>query len=172
MACGRLYYTLRIATDLPQDIPALDIGQFPSGFEPPSPNVVGDIGAISYTPGQMPFVSGAALPRLEWAIACKLIESEAQQLGALYRWQQSRMAAKLDARLEWIDRFEPTEPEPVGQLTRNIIDPVVTDYGYTYGFPVVSCLISRPTRQLMGSRVAGSSTQAVRLCTFAVGEHR
>jgi hypothetical protein len=168
MACEPLYYTLRIPTALPQDIPALDISRFPDDFEPPSPDVFGDIQASVYTPAQIPVMTGPLLPRLVWAIACKLTEAESAQLAALYRWQQNRLEDHLDPALEWIDRFEPTEPEPSGQLTRDIIDPVMTTYGYVYGSPVVKCLISRPSRQLTG-RSGGSN---MRLCTFSVGEYR
>lgn len=165
---NKLYYTLRIPDDLPQDIPALDIGVFPAGFEPASPDVVGDIAPSAFTPYQKPALSGAALPRLQWPVECKLPEAEAMQLAALYRWQQSRLAAKLDGRLEWIDRFEPTEPQPLEELSRDIIDAKLTAYGFTYGFPVVACLISKPTRQLISKR----RDTAIRLCSFSVLEVR
>ena len=167
-AANKLYYTLRIPADLPQDIPALDIGLFEAGFEPPSPDVVGDFQASAFTPYQKPAIGGAALPRLQWAIACKLTEDEAMQLAALYRWQQTRLGSKLDGRLEWIDRFEPTEPQPVAELTRDIVDAKTTGYGMVYGFLVVACLISRPSRQLVSKR----RTTPMRLCSFSVLEVR
>ena len=168
MACEKLYYTLRIASDLAQDVPALDIGRFADGFEPPSPSVIGNIGAIAFTPAQVPMVGGALTDRLEWAIACQLTEAESAQLAALYAWQQRQLQKALDARLEWIDRFEPTEPAPLSELSRDIINAQTTPYGYTYGFPVVTCLISKPTRQLIGSK----NGAPLRLCTFSVTEHR
>lgn len=168
MPCEKLFYTVRIHPDLAQDIPALDIRSFPDGFEPPSPNVFGNAGVIDWTPAQMPLVGASKLDRLEWAIACKLTEEESLQLAALYAWQQRRLLANQDARLRWIDRFEPTEPEPLANLNRDIIDAKTTTYGYTYGFPVVDCLLSRPSRQLLSSR--GSTP--VRLCAFTVTEVR
>jgi hypothetical protein len=143
------------------------MGTFPAGFEPASPDVFGDIQATAYTPGQLPVVTGALRPRLEWAIAAQLTEIEFAQLGALYRWQQKRLSQRLDARLEWIDRFNPTEPEPVAELTRNIVESQLTSWGHTYGYPVVNCLISKPSGPIVGHR----GGTLIRSCGFIVAEY-
>lgn len=168
MPCQKLYYTLRISAGLPQDIPALDIGTFLEGFDPPSPDVFGDIRVGTYTPAQKPVMTGALLPRLEWAIACLLMHEKAMQLAALYRWQQNRLAQKLDAHLEWIDRFNPTEPQPANELLRDIVEAQTTSYSYVYGYPVVKCLISNPSRAIVANR----NGSLIRECTFSVSEYR
>lgn len=168
LTCDRLYYTLQIPTDLDQDVPALDIRRFQEGFEPPSPSVVGNVQAIAYTPAQFPLMSGALSDRFEWAIACLLSEDESLQLAALYAWQQRRLKKDLDPRLQWTDRMETTDPEPADELSRDITDAKTTTYGLVYGFPVVKCLISKPSRQLVGNR----NGVPTRLCTFVVGEYR
>jgi hypothetical protein len=163
-----LSYTLRIPDDLPQDIPSLEISLFPDNFEPVSPDVIGDIQPGQFTPFQRPYLGGAALPRLQWNVACKLPDAEAHQLAALYRWQQTRLAAKEDGRLLWTDRFEPTEPQPVGELLRDIEDAKTTAWGDTYGYPVVSCLISKPARQITGHQL--KTDLPMWLCVFSVTE--
>ncbi|MEO0853931.1 MAG: hypothetical protein AAFY15_10590, partial [Cyanobacteria bacterium J06648_11] len=131
-------------------------------------SVVGNITAFGHTPAQQPAVGGALVSRLSWSIVCHLSEDDAAQLGALYAWQQRQIREGSDATLEWIDRFEPTEPEPLASLSRDIIDAQTTAYGLTYGSPVVKCIISKPTRSLLARRGA----VATRLCSFTVEEFR
>lgn len=164
MDCSHNYYRLEIPPTLPQDIPALEIRTFPEGFEFPAPDEIGDIRPSAYTPAQFPLLTGALRPRSVWAIACLLSPNDALQLQALYRWQQNRIQTRLDPRLLWTDRFNTTEPEPAGNLTRDITDAITTAYGMTYGFPVVACTISKPS--------CPWAAHSRRECSFSVEEYR
>lgn len=157
-------YTLEIPSNLPQDIPPLVINQFPVEYLATSPEIFQPAAALAYTPAQVPLVTGPKRDRLTWTVACLLSPDDSLKLAALYRWQQTQLLNQQPGQLLWTDELIATDPAPVDQLPRSLVQAKITSYGYTYGYPQVFCLLSAIERQTVG--------QSLDLCSFLVNEVR
>lgn len=159
-------YTLAIHSSLTQDISALSLNKFPQNTRPQSPDSFSFVEAQDWTPAGIPLATGNLRDRLVWNVAAVMSEADARKLGALFRWQQDRLLAGLDARLTWTDEIYHADPQSTP--TRTFVANLTSEDGQTYGYPVVDCILGSITREVFG-RNAGSFDY---LCTFQVQETR
>lgn len=99
-----------------------------------------------------------------------LTETEARQLGALAKWQDSTYKAQGNGALRLIDEVELLDDEP-NPHSRTLLSALVTPWnsGYRYGYGVFPVAVQLPEdwRAQVGRFTSGSGA---RLCTFAVIE--